>query len=78
MAVGAIDLIHCSLSVPWFVFIFDVSQQLTQCGNRFRATRMLNGCGMCEMFSDMPFTYGIVSVVVGVTLSLVSVVVVGR
>ena len=30
------------------------------------------------MFSDMPFTYGIVSVVVGVTLSLVSVVVVGR
>ena len=38
---------------------------------------MLNGCGMCEMFSDMPFTYGIVSVVVGVTLSLVSVVVVG-
>ena len=28
------------------------------------------------MFSDMPFMYGIVSVVVGVTLSLVSVVVV--
>ena len=30
------------------------------------------------MFSDMPLMYGIVSVVVGVTLSLVSVVVVGR
>ena len=29
VAVGAIDLIHCSLSVPWFVFAFDVSQQLT-------------------------------------------------
>ena len=29
------------------------------------------------MFSDMPFMYGIVAVVVGVTLSLVSVVVVG-
>ena len=30
------------------------------------------------MFSDMPFMYGIVAVVVGVTLSLASVVVVGR
>ena len=26
MAVGAIDLIYCSLSVPRFVFVFDVSQ----------------------------------------------------
>ena len=26
VAVGAIDLIHCSLSVPRFVFVFDVSQ----------------------------------------------------
>ena len=25
-AVGAIDLIYCSLSVPWCVFVFDVSQ----------------------------------------------------
>ena len=33
---------------------------------------------MREMFSDMPFMYGIVAVVVGVVLSLVSVVVVGR
>ena len=33
---------------------------------------------MCEMFSDMPFMYGIVAVVVGVALSLDSVVVVGR
>ena len=30
------------------------------------------------MFSDMPFMYGIVAVVVGVALSLASVVVVGR
>ena len=33
---------------------------------------------MREMFSDMPFTYGMVAVVVGVALSLASVVVVGR
>ena len=26
VAVGAIDLMQCSLSVPWFVFVFDVSQ----------------------------------------------------
>ena len=26
VAVGAIDLIYCSLSVPGFVFVFDVSQ----------------------------------------------------
>ena len=26
VAVGAIDLISCSLSVPGFVFVFDVSQ----------------------------------------------------
>ena len=26
VAVGAIDLINCSLSVPWFVFVFNVSQ----------------------------------------------------
>ena len=24
--VGAVDLINCSLSVPWFVWVFDVSQ----------------------------------------------------
>ena len=35
VAVGAIDLIHCPLSVPRFVFVFDVSQLLTKCGNRF-------------------------------------------
>ena len=33
---------------------------------------------MREMSSDMPFMYGIVSVVVGVTVSLVSVVLVTR
>ena len=33
---------------------------------------------MREMFSDMLFMYGIVTVIVGVALSLVSVVVVGR
>ena len=26
VAVGAIDLKHCSLSVPRFIFVFDVSQ----------------------------------------------------
>ena len=26
VAVGTIDHIHCSLSVPWFAFVFDVSQ----------------------------------------------------
>ena len=36
---------------------------------------ILNGCRMCEMFSDMPFIYGIVAVVI-VVLSLASVVVV--
>ena len=41
------------------------------------ATRILNGRKMREMFSDMPFMYGIVAVVVGVALSLASVVVVG-
>ena len=34
VAVGAIDLIYCSLSVPRFVSVFDVSQ-LTWCGSRF-------------------------------------------
>ena len=38
--------------------------------------RILNGCRMCEMFSDMPFMYGIVAVVI-VVLSLALVVVVG-
>ena len=38
--------------------------------------RILNGCRMHEMFSDMPFMYGIVAVVI-VVLSLASVVVVG-
>ena len=33
---------------------------------------------MSEMFSDMPFKYGIVAIVEGVALSLASVVVVGR
>ena len=37
---------------------------------------MLNGYRMREMFSDMLFIYGIVTVIVGVVLSLVSVVVV--
>ena len=32
---------------------------------------------MCEMFSDMPFMYGIVAVVVGVVLLLASVVIGG-
>ena len=41
------------------------------------ATRILNGCRMREIFSDMPFMYGIVAVVVGVALSLASVVVIG-
>ena len=40
--------------------------------------RILNGCTMHEMFSDMPFMYGIVTVVVGVALSSALVVVVGR
>ena len=40
----------------------------------FWATRILKGCRMQEMFSDMPFMY----VVVGVALSLASAVVVGR
>ena len=42
------------------------------------ATRILNGCRMHEMFTDITFMYGIVAVVVGVALSLASVVVVGR
>ena len=42
------------------------------------ATRIFKGCRMREMSSDMPFMYGIVSVVVGVTVSLVSVVLVTR
>ena len=42
-----------------------------------RATRILNGCRMREMFLDMPFMYCIVAVVVGVALSLASLVVVG-
>ena len=33
---------------------------------------------MSEMFSDMPFKYGIVAIVEGVALSLASVAVVGR
>ena len=36
----------------------------------------MNGCSMCEMFSDMPFKYCIVAVVVRVAFSLASVVVV--
>ena len=36
----------------------------------------IEGCKMCEMFSDMPLMYGMVAVVVGVAVSLVSVVVV--
>ena len=40
------------------------------------ATRIMNGCRMREMFSDMPFKYGIVAVVVRVTFSFASVVVV--
>ena len=36
-----------------------------------RATRILNGCRMREMFSDMLFMYGIIAVAVGVALSLV-------
>ena len=39
---------------------------------------MLNGCRIRKMFSDMPFMYGIVAVVIGIALSLASVVVVGR
>ena len=39
--------------------------------------QILNVCRMREMFSDMPFMYGIVAVVVGVAFSLASVVVVG-
>ena len=35
VAVGEIDLIYCSLSVPRFVSVFDVSQLLTWCGSRF-------------------------------------------
>ena len=43
------------------------------------ATRIsLKGCKIREMFSDMPFMYGMVAVVVGIAVSFVSVVVVGR
>ena len=38
----------------------------------------MNGFRMREMFSDMSFMYGIVAVVVGVALSLASIIVVGR
>ena len=37
--------------------------------------QIFNGCRMREMFSDMPFMYGMVAVVVGVALSLALVVV---
>ena len=40
--------------------------------------RILMGCKRCEMFSDMPFLYGMVAVAVEVVLSFVLVVVVGR
>ena len=39
------------------------------------AMRILKGCRICEMFSDMPFIYCIVAVVVGVAVSFVLVVV---
>ena len=38
----------------------------------------MNSFRMREMFSDMSFMYGIVAVVVGVALSLASIIVVGR
>ena len=39
---------------------------------------ILKGCKMHEMFSDMPFMCGMVAEAVGVAVSSVSVVVVGR
>ena len=40
--------------------------------------RILNGYKMHEMFSDMPFMYGIVAVVVGAGVSFVSVIIYSR
>ena len=40
-------------------------------------TQMLKGCKMHKMFSDMPFMYGMVAVVIGVAVSFFSVVVGG-
>ena len=42
------------------------------------ATLILKGCKMRKMFSDMPSMYRTVAVVVGVVVSLVLVVVLGR
>ena len=70
VAVGTIDLIYCSLSLML------VSNRRSVIIGSW-ATWILNGCSMREMFSDMPFMYGIVAAVVGVALSLSSVVVVG-
>ena len=39
---------------------------------------ILKGCKMPDMFSDMSFVYGMVAVVIGVVVSFVSVVIVGR
>ena len=42
------------------------------------STRILKDCRIREMFSNMPFMYGVVAGLVGAALSLASVVVVGR
>ena len=76
MAVGAIDLINRSLSVPRAVplrlaFVCNWSSVVMG----LWAMRILKGCRIREVFSDMPIIYCIVAVVVGVVVSFVLVVV---
>ena len=65
MAVEQLDLIDSSLSVPWFI------SNLRSAMNSLWAMQILKGCRMQEMFTDMLFMYGIVSLVVGVAVLLV-------
>ena len=58
LAVGAFDLVICSLFVG-VVPVFNVGQQVW-------ATRMLQGCRIREMVSEVPLMKGIDTVVTGV------------
>ena len=56
LAMGAFDLVDCSLSVVGFVLPLTLVSKCRNVVVGLWATRMLQGCKICETVSEVPLT----------------------
>ena len=73
LAVAAFDLVYCSLSVSRLSFSLALVSSCPKVVIGLCATRILQGCNIRAIFSEVPLMYGIVAVVTGSELTLVRV-----